>query len=112
MKVAVLDTSIDQTHPDLAGRVAEAKNFTTDSSAVDGHGHGTQGGREERLAQGRGHRRAGQHGDPGGHRRLPRQVARRRNGAARRDSPLRAASAVRPPREHRLGATCGAATCW
>ncbi|MBO0512689.1 S8 family peptidase [Streptomyces beijiangensis] len=41
VKVAVLDTGIDQTHPDLAGQVAEAKNFTTDPSAVDGHGHGT-----------------------------------------------------------------------
>ena len=44
--VAVLDTGYDATHPDLAGRVVEAKNFTgnTDpdgSVAVDGNGHGT-----------------------------------------------------------------------
>ena len=40
--VAVLDSGYDPTHPDLAGRVAEAKDFTgTSPEAVDGHGHGT-----------------------------------------------------------------------
>ena len=39
---AVLDTGYDPTHPDLAGRVAEAKDFTdTSPEAVDGFGHGT-----------------------------------------------------------------------
>ena len=40
VKVAVLDTGIDLTHPDVA-QVKEAKNFTTDADAVDHHGHGT-----------------------------------------------------------------------
>ncbi|MCW6009786.1 S8 family serine peptidase, partial [Micromonospora sp. CPCC 205371] len=40
--VAVLDTGVDTTHPDLAGKVAEKKDFTVEGGdAVDGHGHGT-----------------------------------------------------------------------
>jgi len=40
VSVAVLDTGIDATHPDLATQVAGAKNFTTES-AEDIIGHGT-----------------------------------------------------------------------
>ncbi|NUT02660.1 MAG: S8 family serine peptidase, partial [Hamadaea sp.] len=39
--VAVLDTGYDPTHPDLQGRVAAAKDFTGEGSAVDTNGHGT-----------------------------------------------------------------------
>ncbi|MEU8424792.1 S8 family serine peptidase [Micromonospora sp. NPDC048835] len=39
--VAVLDTGVDATHPDLAGRIAEARDFSGSGSARDGHGHGT-----------------------------------------------------------------------
>ncbi|GJF25903.1 S8 family serine peptidase [Streptomyces sp. HO565] len=40
--VAVLDTGYDQTHPDLAGRVADAKDFTgSPNGTKDMHGHGT-----------------------------------------------------------------------
>ncbi|MFF5931729.1 S8 family serine peptidase [Streptomyces hydrogenans] len=41
VKVAVLDTGVDATHPDLAGRIIEARNFTETADAVDHHGHGT-----------------------------------------------------------------------
>ncbi|MFF8913040.1 S8 family serine peptidase [Streptomyces sp. NPDC015032] len=40
-KVAVLDTGVDAEHPDLASRVAAAKNFTDSSSTNDRVGHGT-----------------------------------------------------------------------
>ncbi len=41
-RVAVLDTGIDATHPDLAGQVAEKKDFTADGGdAGDRLGHGT-----------------------------------------------------------------------
>lgn len=40
--VAVLDTGVDMTHPDLAGQVVEAVDFTGNPDGpVDGHGHGT-----------------------------------------------------------------------
>ncbi|MFI7597717.1 S8 family serine peptidase [Actinoplanes sp. NPDC049681] len=41
VKVAVLDTGIDATHPDFAGRIDEARNFTDTASTDDEVGHGT-----------------------------------------------------------------------
>lgn len=41
VKVAVLDTGIDATHPDLAGKVAASQSFIPGQTVVDGQGHGT-----------------------------------------------------------------------
>jgi subtilisin family serine protease len=39
--VGVVDSGIDDTHPDLAGKVLAARNFTTDADTLDRIGHGT-----------------------------------------------------------------------
>ncbi|MFD3457528.1 S8 family serine peptidase [Streptomyces sp. NPDC058691] len=39
--VAVLDTGVDDGHPDLAGRIAAEQSFVPGDSAADRHGHGT-----------------------------------------------------------------------
>ncbi|MEV4807399.1 S8 family peptidase [Nonomuraea sp. NPDC049421] len=41
VKVAVLDTGIDENHPDVTGKITETRNFTDDESVKDEHGHGT-----------------------------------------------------------------------
>ncbi|MFC4608414.1 S8 family serine peptidase [Streptomyces maoxianensis] len=41
VKVAVLDTGVDANHPDLAGRIAEAKDFSGSAGTNDAFGHGT-----------------------------------------------------------------------
>jgi serine protease AprX len=40
IKLAIIDTGIDDTHPDFAGRIKASKSFV-DNSPKDGNGHGT-----------------------------------------------------------------------
>ncbi|MFI7363512.1 S8 family serine peptidase [Streptomyces sp. NPDC050149] len=40
-KVAVLDTGIDPTHPDVKDRILESKSFVPGEEVLDKHGHGT-----------------------------------------------------------------------
>jgi subtilisin family serine protease len=41
VKVAVVDTGIDSTHPDLAGKVIAAQDFSASGNTLDQVGHGT-----------------------------------------------------------------------
>ncbi|MCX5248575.1 S8 family peptidase [Streptomyces sp. NBC_00201] len=41
VKIAVLDTGVDATHPDLKTQVIESKNFSAAADATDHFGHGT-----------------------------------------------------------------------
>ncbi|MEU3619136.1 S8 family serine peptidase [Streptomyces sp. NPDC006872] len=41
VRTAVLDTGVDQSHPDLVGRVAQAKDFSGSTGTGDVFGHGT-----------------------------------------------------------------------
>lgn len=41
IKVAVLDTGLDLTHPDFAGRVIRSKSFIPGEAVQDANGHGT-----------------------------------------------------------------------
>jgi subtilisin family serine protease len=41
IKVAVLDTGFDASHPDFAGRTITTSSFISGEDAQDGHGHGT-----------------------------------------------------------------------
>jgi subtilisin family serine protease len=41
VRISVIDTGIDDSHPDLKGRVVSQKNFSSDSDTADHFGHGT-----------------------------------------------------------------------
>lgn len=41
VRIAVLDTGVDTSHPDFAGRIAEVRDFTGSTGGKDVEGHGT-----------------------------------------------------------------------
>jgi len=41
VKIAVLDTGVATSHPDLVGRIEETASFVLGETVEDGHGHGT-----------------------------------------------------------------------
>jgi subtilisin family serine protease len=41
IEVAVLDTGVASTHPELSGRTVQSQSFVAGESVEDGHGHGT-----------------------------------------------------------------------
>lgn len=41
IRIAILDTGIDLTHPDFAGRTLESRSFVAGQPVQDGNGHGT-----------------------------------------------------------------------
>jgi thermitase len=41
VKIAILDSGIDQSHEDLAAKIDDSRNFTDSSSVEDNFGHGT-----------------------------------------------------------------------
>ena len=49
--MAVIDSGVDAAHPDLAGKILDAKSFVGGSARVDTLGHGTlRGGAHRRRA--------------------------------------------------------------
>lgn len=45
--VVVLDTGIDDSHPDLAGKVVGARNFTSEPDTTDLHGEQSRRGEDQ-----------------------------------------------------------------
>jgi thermitase len=41
VSIAILDTGVDQNHPDLKDKIVKNVNFTGSSTVNDVHGHGT-----------------------------------------------------------------------
>jgi subtilisin family serine protease len=87
IKIAIVDTGIDGTHADLAGRIIAARDFSTDGNTNDNIGHGTH---VAGIAAGTGKASDGKYGGVAPAAELINAKALNRNGSGTMDGVMQA----------------------